>query len=116
MIVKKITSITIGLFAYIIISNMFHTLFGGKHDIALGILYFYNDMLYMVGFIITFLSYGHDRINKILYVIFSIVYLFVYIYNWLIIVNMPYERFLYVGLGLLVYMCEVGYLSIYDSN
>ena len=37
MIVKKIISISLGLFIYIVISNMFHILFRDKHDIALGI-------------------------------------------------------------------------------
>lgn len=48
MIVKKIISISVGLFSYIVISNIFHILFRGKHDIASGILYLYNDMLYIV--------------------------------------------------------------------
>lgn len=111
MIVKKIISISVGLFAYIVISNIFHILFRGKHDIALGILYLYNDMLYIVGFIMTFLSYGYGKVNKILYIIFSIVFLLVYIYSWLIVVDMPYEKFLYIGLGLLVYICEMGLLK-----
>ena len=55
MIVKKIISISLGVFVYIIVSNMLHILFRDKHDIALGILYLYNDMLYIIGFIITFL-------------------------------------------------------------
>ena len=108
MIVKKIISISVGLFSYIVISNIFHILFRGKYDIASGILYLYNDMLYIVGFIMTFLTYGYGKVNKILYVIFSIVFLLVYIYSWLIVVDMPYEKFLYIGLGLLVYICEVG--------
>ena len=107
MIIKKIISISVGLFAYIVISNIFHILFRGKHDIASGILYLYNDMLYIVGFIMTFLSYGYGKVNKILYVIFSIVY----IYSWLIVVDMPYEKFLYIGLGLLVYICEMWVLK-----
>lgn len=44
---QKIYSIIIGLVAYIIISHIFHVLFRGKTDIALSLLYIYNDMLYI---------------------------------------------------------------------
>ena len=47
---QKIYSIIIGLVAYIIISHIFHVFFRGKTDIALSLLYIYNDMLYIVGF------------------------------------------------------------------
>ena len=43
---QKIYSIIIGLVAYIIISHIFHVFFRGKTDIALSLLYIYNDMLY----------------------------------------------------------------------
>lgn len=46
---QKIYSIIIGLVAYIIISHIFHVFFRGKTDIALSLLYIYNDMLYIVG-------------------------------------------------------------------
>ena len=49
---QKIYSIIIGLVAYIIISHIFHVFFRGKTDIALSLLYIYNDMLYIVGYII----------------------------------------------------------------
>ena len=42
---QKIYSIIIGLVAYIIISHIFHVFFRGKTDIALSLLYIYNDML-----------------------------------------------------------------------
>ena len=44
---QKIYSIIIGLVAYIIISHIFHVFFRGKTDIALSLLYIYNDMLYI---------------------------------------------------------------------
>lgn len=117
MIVKKINSISLGVFVYIIVSNMLHILFRGKHDIALGILYLYNDMLYIIGFIITFLFYGYGRVNKILYSIFSIAFLLVYVCSWLTVANIPYEKFLYIGLGLLIYICEGRVFKyIYDNN
>lgn len=47
---QKIYSIIIGLVAYIIISHIFHVSFRGKTDIALSLLYIYNDMLYIVGY------------------------------------------------------------------
>ena len=50
---QKIYSIIIGLVAYIIISHIFHVFFRGKTDIALSLLYIYNDMLYIVGYIFT---------------------------------------------------------------
>ena len=37
-------------------------------------------MFYIVGFIMTFLTYGYGKVNKILYVIFSIVFLLEYHY------------------------------------
>ena len=46
---QKIYSIIIGLVAYIIISHIFHVFFRGKTDIALSLLYIYNDMLYING-------------------------------------------------------------------
>ena len=52
---QKIYSIIIGLVAYIIISHIFHVFFRGKTDIALSLLYIYNDMLYIVGYIFTFM-------------------------------------------------------------
>ena len=46
---QKIYSIIIGLVAYIIISHIFHVFFRGKTDIALSLLYIYNDMLPQFG-------------------------------------------------------------------
>ena len=42
---QKIYSIIIGLVAYIIISHIFHVFFRGKTDIALSLLYIYNECL-----------------------------------------------------------------------
>ena len=107
---KKIISIITGLVAYIIVSGIFHELFRGKPDIALGISYIYNDMLYVVGFVFTFMFYGRNKINRALFVLLSIIFLSLVIYNWWIVSSMPYERFLYIGLGTLVYICETIYL------
>ena len=106
---KKIISIIIGLVAYIIVSGIFHELFIGKPDIALGISYIYNDMLYVVGFVLTFMFYGRNKINRALFVLLSIVFLSLFIYNCWIVSSMPYERLLYIGLGT-VYICETIYL------
>ena len=91
---KKIISIIIGQVAYIIVSGIFHELFRGKPDIALGISYIYNDMLYVVGFVLTFMFYGRNKINRALFVLLSIVFLSLFIYNWWIVSSMPYERLL----------------------
>ena len=107
---RKIYSIAIGLVAYIIISQIFHALFRGKPDIAQGILYAYNDILYIVGYVCTFMFYGNNRLNRILFAMSSIVFLLLFVYNWWTISSMPYERFLYIGLGILVYICEERYL------
>ncbi len=107
---KKIISIITGLVAYIIVSAIFHELFRGKPDIASGISYIYNDMLYVVGFVFTFMFYGCNKINRALFVLLSIIFLSLVIYNWWIVSSMPYERFLYIGLGTLVYICETIYL------
>lgn len=64
---QKIYSIIIGLVAYIIISHIFHVFFRGKTDIALSLLYIYNDMLYIVGYIFTFMVYGSNKFNRILF-------------------------------------------------
>ena len=89
---KKIISIIIGLVAYIIVSGIFHELFRGKPDIAIGISYIYNDMLYVVGFVFTFMFYGRNKINRALFVLLSIIFLSLFIYNWWIASSMPYER------------------------
>ena len=107
---KKIISIITGLVAYIIVSAIFHELFRGKPDIAQGISYIYNDMLYVVGFVFTFMFYGCNKINRALFVLLSIIFLSLVIYNWWIVSSMPYERLLYIGLGTLVYICETIYL------
>ncbi len=110
MNLQKLYSIIIGAVAYIIISHLFHVLFRSKPDIALGILYLYNDMLYVVCYVFTFMLYGYNKINRILFVVSSILFLLILIYNWWIVSSLPYERFLYIGLGVLVYICEVIYL------
>ena len=58
MMKEKIISIIIGISVYIVVSCTLHSLLGGSHDVALGILYMYSDMLYMAGFTIAFLFYG----------------------------------------------------------
>lgn len=108
---NKIISIIIGIFAYIVIANIFHILLGSKNDIALGILYIYSDILYATGFTITFLFYGYNKMYKILHATLSIIFLLIYLYYWLIVTELPYERFLYIGLGLLIYLGETGYLK-----
>ena len=62
---QKIYSIIIGLVAYIIISHIFHVFFRGKTDIALSLLYIYNDMLYIVGYIFTFFFFSSRRRHTI---------------------------------------------------
>lgn len=66
----------------------------------------YNDMLYIVGYIFTFMVYGSNKFNSILFGTLSIAFLLFFVYNWWVVSSMPYERFLYIGLGLLVYICE----------
>ena len=109
MILKKLISIVIGIFLYLTISNFFHYLYGGRWDISLGILYLYSDLQYIIGFVLIFLFYGENLFCKILFLFFSIILLSLYIYNWLIIYELPYERFLYIGLGLFVYIIEPAY-------
>ena len=117
MMKEKIISIIIGISVYIVVSCTLHSLLGGSHDVVLGILYMYSDMLYMAGFTIAFLFYGSGKINKTLHVVFSILFLSIYVYCWITAINMPYERFLYIGLGLLVYIGERAYLKrIGDSS
>lgn len=113
---QKIYSIIIGLVAYIIISHIFHVFFRGKTDIALSLLYIYNDMLYIVGYIFTFMVYGSNKFNRILFGTLSIAFLLFFVYNWWGVSSMPYERFLYIGLGLLVYICEYMYLKAIQND
>ena len=111
---NKTYSIIGGMIAYLIISHLFHTLFRDRSDIALGITYVCNDVLYIVGYICTFMFYGGSKVNRILFIILSIMFLAIFIYNWWIVSCMPYERFLYIGLGLIIYICEdklLNYLS-----
>lgn len=77
---QKIYSIIIGLVAYIIISHIFHVFFRGKTDIALSLLYIYNDMLYIVGYIFTFMVYGSNKFNRILFGTLSIAFLLFFLY------------------------------------
>ena len=116
MILKKLISIVIGIFLYLTISNFFHYLYGGRWDISLGILYLYSDLQYTIGFVLIFLFYGENLFCKILFLFFSIILLSLYIYNWLIIYELPYERFLYIGLGLFVYIIELLYLKNYANE
>jgi hypothetical protein len=113
---QKIYSIIIGLVAYIIISHIFHVFFRGKTDIALSLLYIYNDMLYIVGYIFTFMVYGSNKFNRILFGTLSIAFLLFFVYNWWGVSSMPYERFLYIDLGLLVYICEYMYLKAIQND
>lgn len=39
-----------------------------------------------------------------------------FVYNWWVVSSMPYERFLYIGLGLLVYICEYMYLKAIQNG
>ena len=48
--------------------------FRGKTDIALSLLYIYNDMLYIVGYIFTFMVYGSNKFNRILFGTLSIAF------------------------------------------
>ena len=96
MKLQKIYSIIIGLIVYLIISQIFHALFRGKSDIALGLLYIYNDILYIVGYTCTFMFYGYNKINRILFAIFSTIFLLISVYNWWIVSCIPYEKFLYI--------------------
>ena len=87
-----------------------------KTDIALSLLYIYNDMLYIVGYIFTFMVYGSNKFNRILFGTLSIAFLLFFVYNWWVVSSMPYERFLYIGLGLLVYICEYMYLKAIQND
>ena len=78
---QKIYSIIIGLVAYIIISHIFHVFFRGKTDIALSLLYIYNDMLYIVGYIFTFMVYGSNKFNRILFGTLSIAFLLFFLFD-----------------------------------
>ena len=95
---------------------IFHVFFRGKTDIALSLLYIYNDMLYIVGYIFTFMVYGSNKFNRILFGTLSIAFLLFFVYNWWGVSSMPYERFLYIGLGLLVYICEYMYLKAIQND
>ena len=116
MILKKLISIVIGIFLYLTISNFFHYLYGGRGDVSLGILYMYSDLQYTIGFILTFLFYGKHLFYKIIFLLLSILFLSFYVYNWFVIYELPYERFLYIGLGLFVYIIELVYLKNYAKE
>jgi len=110
MSLPKMYSIIIGMFIYIIVSEIFHFFFRGKPDIALGILYIYNDILYLMGYVISFILYGYNKIRKCLFVVSSMLFLLLFIHSWWTVYCLPYERFLYIGLGLIIYVCEVFFL------
>ena len=101
---------------YFAIFCLFRRSFIGKTDIALSLLYIYNDMLYIVGYIFTFMVYGSNKFNRILFGTLSIAFLLFFVYNWWVVSSMPYERFLYIGLGLLVYICEYMYLKAIQND
>lgn len=73
-------------------------------------------MLYIVGYIFTFMVYGSNKFNRILFGTLSIAFLLFFVYNWWVVSSMPYERFLYIGLGLLVYICEYMYLKVIQND
>ena len=79
---EKIYSIRIGLVAYIIISHIFHVFFRGNTDIALSLFYIYNDMLYIVSYIVTFIVYDSNKFNRILFCTLSIAFMLFFVYNW----------------------------------
>ena len=102
--------------SYFFFLIVYARIFLGKTDIALSLLYIYNDMLYIVGYIFTFMVYGSNKFNRILFGTLSIAFLLFFVYNWWGVSSMPYERFLYIGLGLLVYICEYMYLKAIQND
>lgn len=116
MIIQKLISIVIVTSFFLIMSNFFHYLYGGRGDVSLGILYMYSDLQYTIGFILTFLFYGKHLFYKIIFLLLSILFLSFYVYNWFVIYELPYERFLYIGLGLFVYIIELVYLKNYAKE
>ena len=76
----------------------------------------YPELRYIVGYIFTFMVYGSNKFNRILFGTLSIAFLLFFVYNWWGVSSMPYERFLYIGLGLLVYICEYMYLKAIQND
>ena len=77
----------------------------------------YNDQYDVIeGYIFTFMVYGSNKFNRILFGTLSIAFLLFFVYNWWVVSSMPYERFLYIGLGLLVYICEYMYLKAIQND
>lgn len=111
---QKIISIFIAIFTYLSISEIFHALFQGKRDIALGILYTYSDIYYVVGFTLTFLFWGKNRISRCIFAFLSSIFLIYYVYSWIKIDDLPYERYLYIILGLMTYLCEYYHMKNCD--
>lgn len=57
-----------------------------------------------------------NKFNRILFGTLSIAFLLFFVYNWWVVSSMPYKRFLYIGLGLLVYICEYMYLKAIQND
>ena len=109
---KKLISLCLLSFFYCTFVYIIQIKFRNGNDVAVGILYNYSNILYIVGLWISFLLYGNSKIRKVLCSISCIVFLFYYIDLWISIhKTMPYESTFYIVYGLLIYTLEFFYLK-----
>lgn len=113
---KKIMSLCLLSFLYCICVCIIQIKFRNGNDVAVGILYSYSNILYLVGLWISFLLYGNSKTRKVLCNISCIVFQFCYIDLWISIhKTMPYESTFYIVFGLMIYTLEFFYLK-YDQK
>ena len=116
--VKKILSIVMLSLVYILVTTFVQYRYKNSFDIGEGILYFYSNTLYTLGFIITFLIYGTPMIRKWISSFIGVVFIVWYLYIWIDCINyMPYEAPFYIVFGFLIFITEMIFLCfLYKKN
>ena len=116
--VKKILSIVLLSLVYILVTTFVQYRYKNSFDIGEGILYFYSNTLYTLGFIITFLIYGTPMIRKWISSFIGVVFIVWYLCIWIDCINyMPYEAPFYIVFGFLIFITEMIFLCfLYKKN
>lgn len=111
--VKRIMSVAMLSLVYILVTSFIQYRYKNSSDVGEGILYFYSNTLYILGFIITFLIYGNSKLRKWSSFIIGAIYILWYLYIWIDCVNfMPYEAPFYIVFGLLVFTIELIFIIL----
>lgn len=116
--VKKILSIVLLSLVYILVTTFVQYRYKNSFDVGEGILYFYSNTLYTLGFIITFLIYGTLMIRKWMSFFIGVIFIVWYLCIWIDCINyMPYEALFYIVFGFLIFITEMIFLFfLYKRN